>query len=147
ISNETFAAFANHRLSPTDAWYGELKSKHFLSDTDSLLPLELLATKVRTKRSFLSGFTRLHIMVATLRCDHTCPYCQVSRVTEDRKRFDMSLQTAKRATDWVFQSPAEAVKIEFQGGEPTLNWPVIVHVVKTASTRAKVDGRQVEFVI
>jgi uncharacterized protein len=84
VSVETFSALTSHRLPPTHAAYGTLKAKHFLSDTSSTLPLELLATKVRTKRSFLDGFTRLHIFVATLRCDHTCLYCQVSRVTEDR---------------------------------------------------------------
>jgi len=26
-----------------------------------------------TKRAFLEGFTRLHIFVVTLRCDHSCP--------------------------------------------------------------------------
>src|SRR5262245_46410180 len=76
-----FLAFTQHRLTTSEDHYAELKSKHFLTDSDSMVPLELLATKVRTKRQFLEGFTRLHILVATLRCDHTCPYCQVSRVT------------------------------------------------------------------
>lgn len=147
VSPDTFAALANHRLPSGDPSYVNLKSKHFLSDKQSLVPLELLATKVRTKRSFLCGFTRLHIFVTTLRCDHTCSYCQVSRVTEDRTRFDMSLDTATRATEWVFRSPAKEFKIEFQGGEPTLNWPTIVHVVSTATERANTEGRTVEFVI
>jgi uncharacterized protein len=147
IPSESFDLLTQHRLPSSDSWYAELKSKHFLSDTRSILPLELLATKVRTKRSFLSGFTRLHIFVATLRCDHTCPYCQVSRVTQDRTRFDMTIDTATRAIDWVFRSPAKELKIEFQGGEPTLNWPVIVHVVNLATARAAAEGRVVDFVI
>ena len=147
ISAHTFSALTGHRLSSTDSTYADLKAKHFLNDTRSTLPLELLATKIRTKRSFLDGFTRLHIFVATLRCDHTCPYCQVSRVTEDRVRFDMSLETATRAIDWAFRSPAKELKIEFQGGEPTLNWPVIVHVVRSATSRAASESRDVGFVI
>lgn len=127
--------------------YQELKAKHFLRDSNSTAPLDLLATKIRTKRSFLSGFTRLHILVVSLRCDHTCPYCQVSRVTQDRQRFDMSVETADRAIDWVFRSPAPELKIEFQGGEPTLNWPVIEHVVTSAEGRARAQDRTVEFVI
>lgn len=147
LTDEAFAAFAEHRLPPTNPFYANLKSKHFLQDTESTLPLELLATKVRTKRSFLDGFTRLHIFVTTLRCDHTCPYCQVSRVTEDRTRFDMSIETAARAVDWTFQSPAKELKIEFQGGEPTMNWPVIEYVARAASARAANEGRVIEFVI
>jgi uncharacterized protein len=147
MAGTTFAAFTKHELPPDDPTYAELKAKHFFNDTASLLPLELLATKVRTKRSYLTGFTRLHIVVTTLRCDHTCGYCQVSRVTPDRTQFDMSLETATRALNWVFQSPADVLKIEFQGGEPTLNWPVISHIVPEATSRAQAEGRRVEFVI
>jgi hypothetical protein len=67
-----------------------LKSKHFLRDSSSLTPITLLATKYRTKKSFLAGFTALHIFVVTLRCDHSCLYCQVSRVSESEQvRHDL----------------------------------------------------------
>jgi uncharacterized protein len=147
LTADTFQAFATGLLNPADTVYQNLKAKHFLSDSESVVPLELLATKVRTKRSFLEGFTRLHLFVTTLRCDHTCPYCQVSRVTEDRTKFDMTIDTARRAVDWVFQSPAKELKIEFQGGEPTLNWDVLAYVVQASSKRAVTEGRSVEYVI
>jgi uncharacterized protein len=146
LEQREFAAFVRLELPIGDSYF-ELKAKHFLMDGPSNVPLELLATKARTKRSFLEGFTRLHIFVVSLRCDHTCAYCQVSRVTEDRAKFDMTVDTANRAVEWVFRSPAREVKIEFQGGEPTLNWPLIEHVVQTASVRAATEQRQVEFVI
>lgn len=147
LSSETFGALVSRRLSPREPAYLDLKAKHFLSDTASTLPIELLATKCRTKRHFLDGFTRLHIMVVTLRCDHTCPYCQVSRVTEDRARYDMSTETAARAIEWIFSSPARELKIEFQGGEPSLNAGVIEFTVHAARERASREGRSVEFVI
>ena len=147
VSADAFTAFARHRLESVHPSYANLKAKHFLNDSESTVPIELLATKVRTKRSVLEGFTRLHILVVTLRCDHTCPYCQVSRVTEDRVRFDMSLETASRAVDWIFRAPAKELKIEFQGGEPTLNWPVVEHVVTAATRRAEAERRDVEYVI
>lgn len=147
LSDDTFQALTGHRLKSMHPSYLALKSKHFLNDTESTVPLELLATKVRTKRNYLSGFTRLHILVTTLRCDHSCPYCQVSRVTEDRTRFDMSDDTAARSIEWIFRSPARELKIEFQGGEPTLNWPIIERVVRIASARATAESRTVDFVI
>jgi His-Xaa-Ser system radical SAM maturase HxsB len=147
VSADTLTALAAHRLRPTDPSYADLKAKHFLNDRASSVPLELLTTKVRTKRDFLDGFTRLHIFVATLRCDHTCAYCQVSRVTEDRAPFDMSLETADTALAWVFRTPAKELKIEFQGGEPTLNWRLIEYVVRAATTRAAAERRTVDFVI
>ncbi len=146
LSETDFSDFVARRLEMGETFH-TLKAKHFLSDSPSELPLELLSTKVRTKRSFLSGFTRLHILVVSLRCDHTCPYCQVSRVTQDRTKFDMSLETADRAIEWIFRSPAPEMKIEFQGGEPTLNWPLIEHVVIAATARAEAENRHVEYVV
>jgi len=57
------------------------------------------------------------------------------------------VETATLATEWAFRSPAKELKIEFQGGEPTLNWPTIVHVVRDATSRAEAEGRTVDFVI
>src|ERR1041385_7986395 len=90
VQASTFQQFADGRLARSSDAYAELKAKHFLADSPSTVPLQLLATKYRTKKAFLDGFTKLHIFVVTLRCDHTCAYCQVSRVTEDRRRYDMA---------------------------------------------------------
>src|SRR5438034_196372 len=80
----------------------------------------------------------------TLRCEHSCPYCQVSRQSTDRSRFDMSEETAMRALDIAFASPAARIKIEFQGGEPLLNFPMIKTIVAAANAR---NGKKVDFVI
>src|SRR6202022_4255004 len=93
---------------------------------------------------FLQQVTPLHIFVVTLRCEHSCPYCQVSRQSTDRSRFDMSEETAMRALDIAFASPAARIKIEFQGGEPLLNFPMIKTIVAAAKSRS---GKKVDFVI
>jgi uncharacterized protein len=135
LDRETFDALVKHRLGRETAAYQTLKAKHFLADSDSGTPLLLLATKLRTKYGFLAGFTRLHIFVVTLRCDHSCHYCQVSRVSENKAQYDMSQDSADRALDLVFRSPARAIKIEFQGGEPLLNFDLIKYVVEEATRR------------
>jgi His-Xaa-Ser system radical SAM maturase HxsB len=127
--------------------YRQLKSKQMLTDTGLDLPVRMLATKYRTKRGFLDGFTRLHIFVVTLRCEHTCQYCQVSRVTADKTRYDMSRETADRALDHVFRVPGREVKIEFQGGEPLLNFELIRYVVEEAERRNRDIGKEIQFVI
>jgi uncharacterized protein len=142
-----FASFAEGRLDRSSAAYGTLKGKHFLTDSSSTLPIQLLATKYRTKHGFLDGFTSLHMFVVTLRCDHSCPYCQVSRVTEDRDRFDMSAETAERGVEWVFQSPSPLLKVEFQGGESLLHFDRIRHIVDLVEERNAIEQRDVEFVI
>jgi sulfatase maturation enzyme AslB (radical SAM superfamily) len=89
----------------------------------------------------------LHIFVVSLRCDHSCPYCQVSRQSEDKAAFDMTKEIADKALEFVFRSPSPAVKIEFQGGEPLLNFEIIKYVVTKAEEINQKQNRDLEFVI
>ena len=57
----------------------ELRAKHLIQLPGEQLPAELLAIKLRTRLRRLRDSTGLHIIVVTLRCEHTCRYCQVSR--------------------------------------------------------------------
>jgi uncharacterized protein len=147
LPSEIFQEFATQRLSPHSSAYADLKGKHFLTDSTSTVPIQLLATKYRTKKAFLDGFTSLHLFVVTLRCDHSCPYCQVSRVTEDRTSYDMTRKTALKAVDFMFQSPSPELKVEFQGGESLLHFEAIRWVVEAVETRNLSEQRNIEFVI
>lgn len=135
----------NQRLPAHSTLYDDLKADHFLADGDSNIYGELLAVKYRTRQAHLPNFTALHLFVVTLRCDHSCQYCQVSRVSEDRTAFDMTPETANRAIDLMFHSPSPYLKVEFQGGEPLLNFALIQHVVNEVNRRN--DGRHIQFVI
>jgi uncharacterized protein len=116
-------------------------------DGSSNVPIELLATKYRTKKSFLDGFTKLHMFVVTLRCDHSCHYCQVSRVSTNRSRYDMSEETARKAVDLMFQSPSPVLKVEFQGGESLLNFDLIRYIIEYSQERNAQEGRELEYVV
>ena len=147
LPRESIAEFAEGRLSPKTPVYNDLKSHHFLVDQDTNVGIDLLALKVRTKLAPLANFTGLHIFVTTLRCEHSCPYCQVSRANDDKREFDMSEATALKALDLVFRSPSPSIKIEFQGGESLLNLPLIRFIVNEAKRRNAVAGRNLAFVI
>lgn len=143
----TLEALVRHQLPPNDPLYDDLKSKHFIVDGNSSVAMELLPIKVRTKLQRLAEFTGLHIFVISLRCEHSCPYCQVSRKSDDKVAFDMSAETAEKALALVFRSPSRGIKIEFQGGEPLLNFPLIRHVVERAEALNLAQGRALQFVI
>jgi His-Xaa-Ser system radical SAM maturase HxsB len=147
IDGATFDAFVTKKLQPNTVAYDDLKAKHILLDGPPDVPIKMLATKYRTKRSFLAGFTRLHLFVVTLRCEHSCHYCQVSRVSPDKARYDMTRETAARSLDLAFRSPARQISIEFQGGEPLLNFDVIRFVVEEARRRIETAPREIQFVI
>ena len=146
LSKKDLYDFAEHRLDVTTEAYLDLRSHQFLIDAHTNVAKELLAIKVRTRYERLANFTGLHIFVVTLRCEHSCPYCQVSRQSEDSSAFDMTSEQADAAIDLALRSPSKAIKIEFQGGEPLLNFPLIRYIV--AATKRKAQGsRELGFVI
>lgn len=125
----------------------ELEAKQILRSGNNRFDHRMLATKLAFRYRNIAQMCGLHIFVVTLRCEHSCHYCQVSRRTSSRTEFDMSQEVALSAIDRVFESPAPTLKIEFQGGEPLLNVELIEIVVREASSRAKRDGRRLDFVI
>ena len=129
VEPSVHAALVKKTLDTQSSDYLDLKSKFFLSDTESLVRDRVLASRYRTKKAFIDGFTKLHIFVVSLRCDHSCPYCQVSRVSEDKDKFDMTEAIADRSIDLMMRSPAPAITCEFQGGEALLNFPLVKYIV------------------
>lgn len=144
---EVFRQLVDGDLHPDDKYYGRLRSKHIMREQGEQAPIELLALKVRTRYERLRSFTNLHIFVVTLRCDHSCQYCQVSRQSADRAAFDMTRETADKALELVFRSPNPAIKIEFQGGEPLLNFEMVKYVVQRAEEINRSAQRDLQFVI
>ena len=136
-----------HTLSEADPNYIELRSRHFLIDDNSSIAPELLAIKLRTRYDRLAEFTGLHMFVVTLRCEHSCPYCQVSRQSEDKARYDMTPEIASGAMDLALRSPSQNIKIEFQGGEPLLNFELIKFIVLEAKKRNQQRGKNLVYVI
>jgi uncharacterized protein len=147
VSRDQLVALVRHELPVTDGLYRELEARHLVFDDDSRAALDLLALKYRTRAAAVANLTGLHIFVVTLRCDHSCHYCQVSRQTEDRTRFDMARDHADKALALVFDSPNPAIKIEFQGGEPLLNFELICYIVEEAERRNATHRRDLQFVI
>jgi His-Xaa-Ser system radical SAM maturase HxsB len=147
VSADEFAALMGKRLPSSASLTRRLRGRQIVREVDEELPLELLALKTRTRFRRLSEFTSLHIFVVSLRCEHSCPYCQVSRQSSDMARFDMSPATAERALELTFSSPSRAVKIEFQGGEPLLNFGLVKKIVLDAEALNLHYGKDLQFVI
>lgn len=124
-----------------------LRAAHLIQVPGETLPAELLAVKLRTRTRRLQDSTGLHIFVVTLRCEHTCRYCQVSRQAAAKSEFDMTEDTARRALQLAFKSPSPHLKIEFQGGEPLLNFPLIRWITAEAKRMNVQYGKDLAFVI
>ena len=135
------------RLRPGDGLYEKAYAAHLITRSGQKSQLQILAMQLRSRMSFLRDPTPLHIFVVTLRCEHSCPYCQVSRQSTDRSRFDMSEQTAQQALRIALECPTRRIKIEFQGGEPLLNFSLVQKIVTAAKAEGKSAGKDIEFVI
>jgi uncharacterized protein len=147
LSAEEFHTLTDEKITPKDALYEKAYAANLITREGQTAQLQILAARLRSRMAFLRQPTGLHLFVVTLRCEHSCPYCQVSRQSTDRRRFDMSEDTAERALRIALQTPTARIKIEFQGGEPLLNFALIAKIVENAKSAAPKMGKQVDFVI
>ncbi len=141
----TLEDLVKYKVDKQSEIYVDLRSKQFVSDEQSQVNSKLLGIKYKTRQKRISEFTSLHMFVLSLRCEHSCPYCQVSRQSDDKLTFDMSLETASKAIDFALSSPSKNLKFEFQGGEPLLNFETLKFIVLEAKKRNQ--GKNLSFVI
>jgi His-Xaa-Ser system radical SAM maturase HxsB len=149
VPQGTFSRIVKRELSKENdnELYADLISNFFISE-ETIPPLiDVLATRYRTKKLFLNHFTGLHIFVISLRCEHTCHYCQVSRVTQNKEKYDMSQQNIDRGIEIMFKSPNPHVTMEFQGGEALLAFDKIQYAVEKAVKIAKEKNKGLTIVI
>lgn len=102
---------------------------------------------MRCRNSFLFQGTSLHIIVVTLRCNMNCVYCHASSKPENEVIYDMNKDTAKKTVDFIFQTPNSSITIEFQGGEPLLNWDVVKFIIEYSKEKNKSLGKNLSMTI
>jgi sulfatase maturation enzyme AslB (radical SAM superfamily) len=147
VPSGTAERIITRQLSRSEELYEDLVANFFISEEKIPPLLNVLATRYRTKKSFLDNFTALHIFVITLRCEHTCHYCQVSRVTQDKNAFNMQRAHIDKGIDFMMRSPNPNVTMEFQGGEALLAFDDIVYAVEKAEGLAIEYGKNITYVI
>jgi len=136
-----------YRLPRGAGCYEDLISRHFIMEEGSTAALDLLGAKYRTRQAHLPELAALHIFVVTLRCTNRCIYCQATRKDADSRGWDMEYEVADEAVDFMFQGPSQTLKVEFQGGEPLLNFSLVQHITEACEERAAAEGKRVEFVV
>lgn len=122
----------------------KLREMGVLKGTDEFASPENIQ-RYRDRNRFLFQGPSLHIIVVTLRCNLVCSYCQASARKGSEKEFDMTEETAKLVVDTIFMSPGQKINIEFQGGEPLSNWPIIEYIINYANRKSLAEGKDVFF--
>ena len=106
----------------------------------------LYASRIAAKKETVLNGPSLHILVTTLRCTHSCRYCQVSRALDD-DGYTMSLADLDAACDTIFQSPSKVLTVEFQGGDPMLRFDLVQRAIERITEKNKTERRQLRFVV
>ncbi|HOX27844.1 MAG TPA: His-Xaa-Ser system radical SAM maturase HxsB [bacterium] len=122
VDRETFDKLSAGKLDKSDKMYAQLLEMNAIRETD--ITVEEVE-RLRNKNLFLFNGPQLLIVIPTLRCNQKCRYCHASAVGRGSSEYDMTPETAKRVVDTIFNVPGINISIEFQGGEPLMNWEIV----------------------
>lgn len=142
LSGDEFRGFASGAVPEDSELHARLRAGNFLR---AHYDVRAAADRIRARKRFLAGGPNLHLLVVTLRCNETCVYCHASRANMDQVDTDMSAETAERAIDLIFRSPSPFLTIEFQGGEPLVNFPVVQRAIEYALEKNRGAGKRLQF--
>ncbi len=148
LQENDFQRLLNNTIQKNEDLYTQLKDKQFINinraDRDKLA--EQATKYLNLHRSAYTG-TSLFLIILTLRCNQTCLYCQSTPENCDSAGYDMTEATGKKALDLIFQGPSHNIHIEFQGGEPLLNWPVLTYMVTYAQHLAQIHQKRMKLTV
>ncbi len=101
--------------------------------------------KYRQKFGRLFRGTALHIVAITDRCNYKCRYCHSAVKSITAEGHDMTEEIALKTIGFIFQSPSPFITIEFQGGEPLVNYEIIKFIVHEAERINETEKRDLRF--
>lgn len=127
--------------------FSDLEARHLIMADPASSTLASLLSQYRTRKAYIEHGPSLHIFVVSLRCHHTCAYCQVSRRPVGETTFDMSSEIGRHAIDRLFEWPSPTITVEFQGGEPLLHFERVRALTTAITERNRIEKRDLRFVI
>ena len=92
--------------------------------------LTSLMRRIRSAGQGRHGRLSYLIVIPTLRCDLSCSYCQVSRAPLNAAGYDWTDERLAQFERFVSTSDSDHLKLEFQGGEPTLRPDLLSDIIK-----------------
>ncbi len=125
LTRPEFGLFKAGKVKENSVLFGRLEAAGLLRGR---LDFEGGAARAKRLSAGVYEGPGLHILVLTLKCNHSCVYCRATSGGAGKKS-GMSRATAVKSVDTAFSSPNKKISLEFQGGEALLNWPVLREAV------------------
>ncbi len=147
LDRDVFERAAHRQLGADDPILADMEARYLVTTDTERSTLAPLLSQYRTRKSYLTTGPALHIFVVSLRCHHTCTYCQVSRQGAMATTFDMPAATVRHAVDRLFEWPSPTLTIEFQGGEPLLHFDRVRSITEAIIERNRSENRALRFVL
>jgi len=135
VNEDEFKLINSLRIENDSALFRKLKKHQFILDVKTV---ETITKKYRHLHANIFRDTSLHIVVLTTRCNSRCVYCQAEA---SPSQASMSLKTATKILDFLFSSNSRSIRLEFQGGEPLLNWEALEFLVVQAQKQNKFEKK------
>lgn len=143
LSDKEYDQYSHNSLPSDSPIHSELSEKGFFKNQ----PSASLLRRYGSKNIHLKFGPSLHIIVTTLRCNHKCLYCHASAGSEENKDLDMPLDLAKDTVDLIFKTTSPTITIEFQGGEPLLNWETVKFIIEYSKEKEKIDNKNLKLAL
>ena len=147
IAREVIARYPEENLTEQDVLdcledvkYLEENKKLFTPDV-----YENMAFDFKNKNSVLKAMC-LHVAHT---CNLNCGYCFASQGKYHGERALMSLETGKKALDFLIahSGTRHNLEVDFFGGEPLMNWDVCKELVKYAREQEKIHNKNFRFTL
>jgi His-Xaa-Ser system radical SAM maturase HxsB len=123
ISQDEYKKVSSLNLKKGTNVFKRLKDKGLIIESN--VDLDCCIDDYRCSNLNLFVDIGLHIVVLTNRCNLRCDYCQ----TNNKRQNDMSKEVASKVLEIVHSQKTPNLTIEFQGGEPLLNWDTLRFIV------------------
>ena len=99
--------------------------------------LTSLMRRIRSTHTGRHGRLSYLIVIPTLRCDLSCSYCQVSRAPLNADGYDWTDERLAQFERFVSTIASDHLKLEFQGGEPTLRPDLLNNIIEICDQQFK----------
>lgn len=146
LTKYEFMSFATNKVHRGSELYDLLSKRGFVTDDDPDVFISERIGDLRNIKGYLFSSTALHIFAITNRCNQNCVYCQAKAPGSTLDGI-MDVETGKKAVELAMQSPSPNLTFEFQGGEPLLNFDLILEMIKHSKELNQRYKKNIEYTI
>ncbi len=120
-----------------------------LKDMGKLFAEDTYAKMAGELKDKTSGVIKALCLHVAHTCNLNCSYCFASQGKYQGERAIMSLETGKRALDFLIENSGTRhnLEVDFFGGEPLMNFDMVKDLVKYAREREKETGKNFRFTL